>query len=273
MEGAEEELERRSKFLNSLIQKKDVEHKNQNNHTNVRVRASDMPLSLQNHAFKISRDYLDSIASGKLDSKLLALALKKEFDSTYGPAWHCIVGTSFGSYVTHSPGGFLYFSMDKVHILLFKIAIEPLTIHRGFSNGVSCKGQNGAEASNAGKRLKLGTQGMELSFIRRDYTQKFKEILKEYMKEMESQRLEKLRKDEAKKEKFRHEIEDLKAKTHMDDIPNLLSFVTRLVQREDISLENINTSPKPKDVEIMKLSDSNTDIEAHQDISIANMNS
>ncbi|MBA0580928.1 hypothetical protein Gorai_023126, partial [Gossypium raimondii] len=36
-----------------------------------------------------------------------------EFDSTYGPAWHCIVGTSFGSYVTHSLGGFLYFSIDK----------------------------------------------------------------------------------------------------------------------------------------------------------------
>lgn len=94
-----------------------------------------------------------------------------------------------------------------------------------------------------------------VSFIRWDYAQKVKEILKEYMKEMESQRLEKLHKDEAKKEEFRHEIENLKAKTHMDDIPNLLcmdwrfalqAFVTRLVQREDISLENINTSPKPK---------------------------
>uniref|UniRef100_A0A7N2R1B0 Dynein light chain n=1 Tax=Quercus lobata TaxID=97700 RepID=A0A7N2R1B0_QUELO len=49
-----------------------------------------------------------------------------EFDSSYGPAWHCIVGTSFGSYVTHSIGGFLYFSIDKVYILLFKTAVEPL---------------------------------------------------------------------------------------------------------------------------------------------------
>ncbi|KAL2485010.1 Dynein light chain type 1 family protein [Abeliophyllum distichum] len=125
MEGAEEELERRSKFLNSLIQKKKaVEHKKQN----VRVRASDMPLPLQNHAFRIARDNLDSMASGKLDSKRLALALKKEFDSIYGPAWHCIVGTSFGSYVTHSVGGFLYFSMDKVYVLLFKTAVEPLDL-------------------------------------------------------------------------------------------------------------------------------------------------
>lgn len=50
----------------------------------------------------------------------------QEFDSSYGPAWHCIVGTSFGSYVTHSVGGFLYFSIDKVYILLFKTAVEPL---------------------------------------------------------------------------------------------------------------------------------------------------
>jgi len=50
----------------------------------------------------------------------------QEFDGAYGPAWHCIVGTSFGSFVTHSTGGFLYFSMDqKVYVLLFKT-----TVHR-----------------------------------------------------------------------------------------------------------------------------------------------
>jgi len=54
------------------------------------------------------------------------ILLLQEFDSTYGPAWHCIVGTSFGSYVTHSVGGFLYFSIDKAHILLFKTTVEPL---------------------------------------------------------------------------------------------------------------------------------------------------
>ncbi|KAJ9708497.1 hypothetical protein PVL29_000504 [Vitis rotundifolia] len=123
MGGAEEELERRSKFLSSLIQKKKATE--QHDRLNVRVRASDMPLALQSRAFKCARDNLDAMP-GKLDSKRLALALKKEFDSLYGPAWHCIVGTSFGSYVTHSLGGFLYFSIDKVYILLFKTAVEPL---------------------------------------------------------------------------------------------------------------------------------------------------
>ncbi|KAE9597553.1 hypothetical protein Lal_00029979 [Lupinus albus] len=125
MEGAEKELERRSNFLKSLIQKKKVieEQKHMNN---LRVRASDMPLPLQNHAFSFARNILHSMPPKKLDSKYLALALKKEFDSSYGPAWHCIVGTSFGSYVTHSLGGFLYFSIDKVYILLFKTTVEPL---------------------------------------------------------------------------------------------------------------------------------------------------
>lgn len=49
----------------------------------------------------------------------------QEFDGVYGPAWHCIVGTSFGSFVTHSVGGFLYFSMDqKLYILLFKTSVQ-----------------------------------------------------------------------------------------------------------------------------------------------------
>ncbi|CAJ2676095.1 unnamed protein product [Trifolium pratense] len=128
-EGAEKELEKRSKFLKSLIQnKKTIEQQEQQQHfnNNVKVRACDMPLNLQNHAFRCAFDLLDSMPSKNRDTKRLALTLKKEFDSTYGPAWHCIVGTSFGSYVTHSVGGFLYFSINKVHILLFKTAVEPL---------------------------------------------------------------------------------------------------------------------------------------------------
>ncbi|KAL6187032.1 hypothetical protein ACLB2K_043148 [Fragaria x ananassa] len=121
MEAAELELERRSRFLSSLIQKKKaVEQKDHHDMLHVRVRASDMPVALQNCAFRCARDHLDSMP-GKLDSKKLALALKKDFDSSYGPAWHCIVGTSFGSYVTHSTGGFLYFSIDKLlHAAAFK---------------------------------------------------------------------------------------------------------------------------------------------------------
>ncbi|XP_040248427.1 uncharacterized protein [Aegilops tauschii subsp. strangulata] len=77
----------------------------------VRVRAADMPVVLQRRAIRLAYDAVS--ATPRADGKRLALALKKEFDTSYGPAWHCIVGTSFGSYVTHTLGGFLYFSVDK----------------------------------------------------------------------------------------------------------------------------------------------------------------
>ncbi|KAE8076333.1 hypothetical protein FH972_014993 [Carpinus fangiana] len=61
----------------SLIQKKKAtEQQEQHDSLNVRVRASDMPFPLQNRAFRCARDHLDSMP-GKLDSKRIALALKK----------------------------------------------------------------------------------------------------------------------------------------------------------------------------------------------------
>ncbi|MED6195137.1 hypothetical protein PIB30_035164 [Stylosanthes scabra] len=91
----------------------------------VKLVSADMPPFMQIHAVDCARKSLDSME--KFTSKTLALSLKKEFDGVYGPAWHCIVGTSFGSYVTHSVGGFLYFSMDqKLYILLFKTAVQKV---------------------------------------------------------------------------------------------------------------------------------------------------
>ncbi|GMH01326.1 hypothetical protein Nepgr_003165 [Nepenthes gracilis] len=89
----------------------------------VRVVSADMPPFMQIHAVSCARKTHDSLE--KFTTKTLALTLKKEFDGVYGPAWHCIAGTSFGSFVTHSVGGFLYFSMDqKLYILLFKTTVQ-----------------------------------------------------------------------------------------------------------------------------------------------------
>ncbi|KAL5544294.1 hypothetical protein UlMin_008078 [Ulmus minor] len=89
----------------------------------VKVVSVDMPPFMQIHAVEFARKTHDSLE--KFTSKTLALTLKKEFDGVYGPAWHCIVGTSFGSFVTHSVGGFLYFSMDqKLYVLLFKTTVQ-----------------------------------------------------------------------------------------------------------------------------------------------------
>ncbi|OIT01558.1 PREDICTED: uncharacterized protein LOC109228150 [Nicotiana attenuata] len=88
----------------------------------VKVLVTDMPGFMQVHAFKCARTTYDSLE--KFSSKHMACNMKKEFDKIYGPAWHCIVGSSFGSYVTHATGGFLYFSMEKLYILVFKTKVQ-----------------------------------------------------------------------------------------------------------------------------------------------------
>ncbi|XP_023538230.1 uncharacterized protein LOC111799067 [Cucurbita pepo subsp. pepo] len=91
----------------------------------VKVLVSDMPEMMQIQAFRCARRSYDSLE--KLSSKLMAYNLKKEFDKVHGPAWHCIVGSSFGSFVTHSTGCFLYFSMEELYILLFRTKIQKAT--------------------------------------------------------------------------------------------------------------------------------------------------
>ncbi|XP_038890919.1 uncharacterized protein LOC120080348 [Benincasa hispida] len=91
----------------------------------VKVLVSDMPEIMQIQAFRTARRSYDSLE--KFSSKHMAYNIKKEFDKVHGPAWHCIVGSSFGSFVTHSTGCFLYFSMEKLYILLFRTKIQKAT--------------------------------------------------------------------------------------------------------------------------------------------------
>ncbi|PKI66738.1 hypothetical protein CRG98_012933 [Punica granatum] len=88
----------------------------------VKVMVSDMPGFMQVHAFRCARRTYDSLE--KFSSRHMAYNMKKEFDKIYGPAWHCIVGSSFGSFVTHATGCFLYFSMEKLYVLLFKTRVQ-----------------------------------------------------------------------------------------------------------------------------------------------------
>ena len=50
----------------------------------------------------------------------VAQSIKLEFDKKYGPSWHCVVGTSFGSFVTHDTKNFIYFYLGPIAVLLFK---------------------------------------------------------------------------------------------------------------------------------------------------------
>ncbi|XP_042518577.1 uncharacterized protein LOC122092323 [Macadamia integrifolia] len=88
----------------------------------VKVLATDMPGFMQVHAFRCARRTYDSLE--KISTKHVAHNMKKEFDRVYGPAWHCIVGSSFGSFVTHATGCFLYFSIEKIFILVFMTKVQ-----------------------------------------------------------------------------------------------------------------------------------------------------
>ena len=50
----------------------------------------------------------------------IAQCLKDFFDDKYQPAWHCIVGKSFGSFVTHETKSFIFFTVNGYTILLWK---------------------------------------------------------------------------------------------------------------------------------------------------------
>ncbi|KAK1391719.1 Dynein light chain [Heracleum sosnowskyi] len=59
------------------------------------------------------------------ESRDIARFIKKEFDKTYGPGWQCIVGTDFGSFVTHCYGSFIHFHVGNLAVLLFRGSAGP----------------------------------------------------------------------------------------------------------------------------------------------------
>ncbi|XP_032767699.1 dynein light chain 1, cytoplasmic-like [Rattus rattus] len=52
--------------------------------------------------------------------KGIAAPSKEESNKKSNPTWHCIVGRTFGSYVTHETKPFIHFSLGQVTVLLFK---------------------------------------------------------------------------------------------------------------------------------------------------------
>ena len=54
------------------------------------------------------------------EEKNIAAYIKKEFDKVFSPTWHCVVGRSFGAYVTHESKHFIYFYVGQVAVELWK---------------------------------------------------------------------------------------------------------------------------------------------------------
>ncbi|CAH8488239.1 unnamed protein product [Schistosoma margrebowiei] len=80
------------------------------------VKSNGMPNDMQEHAIK------SCIKAMRLlrHDKDVASSLKKEFNDKYGRTWHCIVGSNYGSNVSHVDEGLIYFFVDRKSVLLFR---------------------------------------------------------------------------------------------------------------------------------------------------------
>ncbi|CAH8832470.1 unnamed protein product [Trichobilharzia szidati] len=80
------------------------------------VKYVEMPIDMQQDAVDICYQGIEKFT----EECEIASYLKKEFDLKYGPNWHCVVGKSFGSYVSHEENGFIFFHLKGYCAMLFK---------------------------------------------------------------------------------------------------------------------------------------------------------
>ncbi|XP_050238219.1 dynein light chain 1, cytoplasmic-like [Mercurialis annua] len=82
------------------------------------VGETDMIQTMQHDALHLAAKALDIF--DVTESTDIACFIKKDFDRLHGSGWQCIVGTDFGSFVTHYHGCFIHFCIGSLAILLFK---------------------------------------------------------------------------------------------------------------------------------------------------------
>lgn len=78
----------------------------------LQVFAEDMSEEWSRDAQKIARDaFAMTISSGDAHATI-ADFIRKRFDKEHERGWNCIVGRSFGAYVTHEIKTYIYFSVQ-----------------------------------------------------------------------------------------------------------------------------------------------------------------
>ncbi|WZN67277.1 light chain of dynein [Chloropicon roscoffensis] len=82
------------------------------------VLRADMSTDAVALAVQVATDAI--LLAGAEDHRGIAKTLKEEFDRELMPAWQCVVGQRFGSFVTHASGTFVYFTVGDLAILLFR---------------------------------------------------------------------------------------------------------------------------------------------------------
>ncbi|KAF7257489.1 hypothetical protein EG68_05366 [Paragonimus skrjabini miyazakii] len=80
------------------------------------IEVNEMPVGMQADAVRFTVDAMNK----NHDKGIVAAYVKRVFDKTYEPSWHCVVGRNFGSCVGHEGRSFTYFYLRENGVLLFK---------------------------------------------------------------------------------------------------------------------------------------------------------
>ncbi|CAF1563713.1 unnamed protein product, partial [Adineta ricciae] len=84
------------------------------------IKSSEMSREMEQRAVDVAAEAFHAFNN----EKEVASHIKKEFDKRYNGTWHCIVGRSFGSFVTHERQCFIYFTLEPFDIVLYKIGLN-----------------------------------------------------------------------------------------------------------------------------------------------------
>ncbi|KAK4420687.1 Dynein light chain LC6, flagellar outer arm [Sesamum alatum] len=79
---------------------------------------TDMVEAMQRDAVGLAAKALDFF--DVTEATQMARFIKMEFDKIHGAGWQCVVGTDFGSFVTHCYGCFIHFCIGSLAIVLFR---------------------------------------------------------------------------------------------------------------------------------------------------------
>ncbi|VDL59365.1 unnamed protein product [Hymenolepis diminuta] len=85
-------------------------------HRRAEVKATDMNDDMQQFAVEVA---FAAIKNGG-DNQEIASFIRSEMLKKYSGNWHCIVGSNFGSEVTHGKRGLIFFKLSEYGILLFR---------------------------------------------------------------------------------------------------------------------------------------------------------
>mmetsp|Transcript_41748 Transcript_41748/g.100173 ORF Transcript_41748/g.100173 Transcript_41748/m.100173 type:complete len:107 (-) Transcript_41748:137-457(-) len=95
-------------------EKKDA--KGDTKYTRPIVKNHEMPEDMKEEALNVA---VTAFQEHRTEKKI-ADTIKQHMDSHHTPTWNCIVGKSFGAFVTHETKRYLYFAIGHMSILLWK---------------------------------------------------------------------------------------------------------------------------------------------------------